>query len=159
MDIIELVTAVQSLNAEDAFHPRLNLDQWRTFAQYLSPHEIRAGDLLIRQGDSDRTVYLLGRGTLQVYVTGGGTGSRVAVLRPGSITGEPALFVDGPRGANVEAMTPCTVWALRLPRFEEMAQRVPALALEISRAAGAVLARRLRASNAAKPGTPLTPNV
>ena len=42
--------------------------------------------------------------------------------------------------ANVEAMTPCVVWALRGPRMEELAQRSPALALELLRAAGAVMA-------------------
>ena len=62
--------------------------------------------------------------------------------------GEPGLFADGPRTANVEAMTPCIVWALRLPRFEELGQRVPAVALEALRAAGAVMATRLRANMA-----------
>lgn len=159
MDITELVAAIQSLNADDAFRPRLTLDQWRLLAQYLTPHELRVGELLIRQGDSDRTVYLLGRGSLQVFVSGGGAGSRVAVLRPGAITGEPGLFSDGARGANVEAMTPCVVWALRLPRFEELSQRVPVLALEVARAAGAVMARRLRANTLARAGGPVAPTV
>jgi CRP-like cAMP-binding protein len=48
--------------------------------------------------------------------------------------------------ANVEAMTPCVVWALRGPRMEELAQRSPALALELLRAAGAVMATRMRAT-------------
>jgi CRP-like cAMP-binding protein len=48
--------------------------------------------------------------------------------------------------ANVEAMTPCIVWALRGPRMEELAQRSPALALELLRAAGAVMAARMRAN-------------
>lgn len=151
MDITELVGAVQSLNAEDAFRPRLSFDQWRTLSQYLVQHEIRAGDLLIKQGDSERTLYLLGRGSLQAFVTGAPAGSRVAVLRAGAITGEMGLFVDGPRMANVEAMTPCTVWALRLPRLEELAQRVPPLALEVVRAAAAVMAVRLRAGATGKP--------
>jgi CRP-like cAMP-binding protein len=46
--------------------------------------------------------------------------------------------------ANVEAMTPCVVWALRGPRFEEMVQRSPNLALELLRAAGNLMASRLR---------------
>jgi CRP/FNR family transcriptional regulator, cyclic AMP receptor protein len=146
MDIAELVTAVQSLNAEDAFRPRLGPDQWRVLSQYLSQHEIRAGDLLIKQGEADRAMYLLARGTLQVYVTGAPPGGRIAILRPGSIAGELGLFIDGPRTANVEAMTPCAVWALRGPRLEELGQRVPALALEILRASGAVMAARMRAS-------------
>jgi CRP/FNR family cyclic AMP-dependent transcriptional regulator len=144
MDITELVGAVQSLNAEDAFRPRFNFDQWRALSQYLTQHEIRGGDLLVRQGSSDRTVYFLARGSLQVFASGGG--HRVTVLRPGALVGEAGLFLDAPHRVNVEAMTPCAVWALRAPRVEELAQRVPALAIELLRAAGAVMAVRLAAS-------------
>ena len=155
MDINDLVTAIQSLNAEDAFRARLNLDQWRNIAPYLTRHDIRAGDLLIKQGDTDRSMYFLAQGTLQVFVTGGPPGSkRIAILRAGSVVGEPGIFSDGPRMANVEAMTPCDVWALRGPRLEELAQRTPALALELLRAAGAVMAMRMRANMALQ--TPFT---
>jgi CRP-like cAMP-binding protein len=147
MDFNDLVQAIQTLNAEDAFRARLNADQWRAVAPYLTRHDIRAGDLLIKQGDTDRTMYFLGQGSLQVFVTGGPPGSnRIAILRAGSAVGEPGLFADGPRMANVEAMTPCAVWALRGPRLEELAQRSPALALELLRAAGGVMATRMRAN-------------
>ena len=147
MDIIELVQATRTLNAEDAFRARLSLEQWRTIAPYLTRHELRAGDLLIKQGDDDRTLYFLAQGNLQVFVTGGMPGSnRIAILRTGSVVGEPGLFGDSPRMANVEAMTPCVVYALRGPRLEEMAQRSPALALELLRSAGAVMAARMRAN-------------
>ena len=144
MDITELVGAIQSLNTEDAFRGRLNFEQWRVLSQYLSQHELRGGDMLIRQGDSDRTMYFLARGSLQMFASGGSR--RVTVLRPGSLVGETMLFLDGPHTVNVEAMTPCGVWALRAPRFEELAQRVPGVALEIARAAGSVMARRLLAA-------------
>jgi CRP-like cAMP-binding protein len=147
MEFPELVQTIQSLNTEDAFRARLNHEQWRTIGPYLSQHEVRSGDLLIKQGDTDRTMYFLGQGSLQVFVTGGPPGSnRIAILRPGSVVGEPGLFNAGPRNANVEAMTVCTVWALRGPRLEELAQRSPALALELVRAAGTVMAIRMRAA-------------
>lgn len=147
MDGSQLIQAIQTLNAEDAFRPRLDAQQWRTLTQYLTRHELRAGDHLVRQGERDRTAYLLGQGALQVYVSGGvPAGSRVAILRAGSLCGEPALFGDMPRMANVEAMTPCVVYALRLPRFEEMVARVPVVALELLRGAGAVMAIRMRAN-------------
>ena len=147
MEIDELVQAVQTLNAEDAFRARLTLEQWRVIAPYLARHEIRAGDLLIKQGDADRSMYFIAQGSMQVFVTGGPPGSnKVAILRAGSVVGEPGLFGDTPRMANVEAMTPCVVWALRGPRMEELAQRSPALALELLRAAGAVMAVRMRAT-------------
>lgn len=143
----ELLQAIQSLNAEDAFRPRLDPSQWRTFLQYLTRHEIRSGDLLLKQGDMDRTLYFLGQGTLQVYATGGAPGSsKIAILRAGGMCGEPGLFADGERTANVEAMTPCVVWALRLPRFEELCARAPVIALEVLRAAGTVMALRMRAN-------------
>lgn len=151
MDITGLVQAIQSLNADDALRARLNPEQWRVLSQYLTRHDIRAGDLLIKQGDTDRTMYFLGRGSLQVFVTGGPPGSnRIAILRPGSVVGEPGIFGDGARMASVEAVTPSMVWALRGPRLEELAQRSPALALELVRAAGAVMAQRMRANMANK---------
>lgn len=149
MDIADLVQAMHTLNAHDAFRARLNLEQWRLIGQYLTRHDLRAGDVLIKQGDHDRNMYFLGQGSLQVFVTGGAPGlNRLAILRAGSIVGEPGLFIDGPRTANVEAMTPCVVWALRGPRLEELAQRSPALALELTRAAGAVMATRMRSNMA-----------
>jgi CRP-like cAMP-binding protein len=147
MDINALVQALQTLNAEDAFRARLSVDQWRLIAPYLTRHEIRAGDLLIKQGDADRTMYFLEQGSLQIFVTGGPPGSnRIAILRAGSVVGEPGLFGDSPRMANVEAMTPCTVWALRGPRLEELAQRQPTLVIELLRTAGSVMATRMRAN-------------
>src|SRR5450631_2078494 len=147
MEFDELVRAIQTLNADDAFRARLNAEQWRTVAPYLTRHEIRVGDLLIKQGDADRTMYFLAQGSLQVFVTGGPPGSnRIAILRAGSVVGEPGLFGDNPRMANVEAMTACVVYALRGPRLEELAQRLPALALELLRAAGSVMATRMRAN-------------
>jgi CRP/FNR family cyclic AMP-dependent transcriptional regulator len=92
-------------------------------------------------------MYFLAQGSLQIFVTGGPPGSnRIAILRTGSVVGEPGLFGDSPRMANVEAMTPCVVFALRGPRIEELAQRLPALALELLRAAGGVMATRMRAN-------------
>lgn len=143
----DLIQSIQTLQADDTFRARLDPQQWRTLAGYMTRHDMRAGDLLIRQGDNDRAMYLIGAGTFQVYVQGAAPGtSKVALLRAGAICGEPSLFSDGQRMATVEAMTAATIWALRLPRFEELAQRVPAVALEVVRAAASVMASRMRAN-------------
>ncbi len=145
MEIDQLVQSVESLRTEDAFHPRLSLAQWRTLARYLSVHRLSAGDLLLRQGEVDRSVYFVHAGSLHVYVNDAPPGSfRVALLRPGSLVGESGLFSDAPHTAQVEALVPSVVWGLHSPRFEELTQRVPSIALEVMRAAGAVMAVRLR---------------
>ena len=155
MELTELVRAIQTLNTEDALRANLGFDQWRTLAAYLTRHELRAGEMLIKQDESDRIMYFLERGSLHVYVSGGTPGThQIAILRAGSVVGEPSMFSSGGRMANVETMSPCVVWALQLPRLEEMAQRSPALALELLRAAGSVMSIRMRA-NLAK-HTPFT---
>jgi CRP/FNR family transcriptional regulator, cyclic AMP receptor protein len=147
MENQELFDAIHSLNADDAFKPRLTLEQWRVIQSYMTRHEVRAGDLLVKQADHDRTMYLLERGTLQVFVSQAKPGvSRLSILRAGSVVGEAGLFSDQPRMANVEAMTACVVWALRGPRLEELILRNPPLALELVRAAAAVMGVRMRAN-------------
>jgi CRP/FNR family cyclic AMP-dependent transcriptional regulator len=142
-----LFDAIHSLNADDAFKPRLTLEQWRVIQTYMTRHDVRAGDLLVKQADHDRTMYLLESGTLQVFVSQSKPGaSRLSILRAGSVVGEAGLFSDQPRMANVEAMTACVVWALRGPRLEELILRNPPLALELVRAAAAVMGVRMRAN-------------
>jgi CRP/FNR family cyclic AMP-dependent transcriptional regulator len=146
-DIQLLFDAVRSLNAPDAFKPRLGLEQWRLLQTFMTRHEVRAGDLLVKQGELDRTLYLIEAGTLQVFVSQPKPGvSRLSILRAGSVVGEAGLFSDQPRMANVEAMTACVAWALRGPRYEELAVRNPALTLELVRAAAAVMGVRMRAN-------------
>ena len=48
MGIDELIEAVQSYRADDAFRARLDLGQWRQFAAYLTAYQLRSGDLLIK---------------------------------------------------------------------------------------------------------------
>jgi CRP/FNR family transcriptional regulator, cyclic AMP receptor protein len=153
-DITTLVQAVQTLNAADAFKAGLGAPHWQTLAPYLARHGLCAGELLIRQGAWDRAAYFLEQGNLQVFVSGGPPGSqRVAILRPGSLVGEAGLFAEVPRSANVEAMTPCVVWALSVPRLEELCAHMPSLALPLLRAAGGVMATRAQAHR--ELGTPL----
>jgi CRP/FNR family transcriptional regulator, cyclic AMP receptor protein len=147
MDITTLVQAVQTLKAVDAFKPGLGAQHWQTLAPYLARHGLRAGELLIRQGDADRSAYLLEQGNLQVFVSGAPPGRhRITILRPGSLVGEPGLFAEVPRSANVEAMTPCVVWGLSAARLEELCVHVPPLALQLLRAAGTVMAQRAAAN-------------
>jgi len=56
MEFQELVQAMQTLNAEDAFRPRLTFDQWRVVAPYLTQHDIRSGDLPWTRPAADSTL-------------------------------------------------------------------------------------------------------
>lgn len=147
MDITALVRVIEGSKAEDAFSARLPLVQWQRIAPFLHRRELATGDLLVRRGDRERVAYLLESGHLQVFVSGGPPGShRIATLRAGAIVGEPGLFIDEPRMASVEAMTPCVVWSLTGEKIDALAADEPKLVLALLHAAGAVMAVRMRAN-------------
>jgi CRP-like cAMP-binding protein len=146
MSLTTLRDAVSSLNAADAFKPRLTMDQWLFFGAFLTQHTVRGGDLLLEEGKTDRTMYLLEEGALQVYLSKPKPGQRLSILRAGALVGEAGLFSEQARMANVEAMGPCVVWALSGQRYEELVARSPAIALEVVRAAAAVMGVRMRAN-------------
>lgn len=155
MDPSALARAIENLEAEDAFPLRLSTPQWQRLASVMERRQLATGDLLIRRGDRERCAHLLEVGTLQVFVTGGPPGShRIARLRAGSIVGEPGLFIDAPRMASVEAMTPCMLWTLRHERLEALAADEPKIALALLHAAGCVMAVRMRAN--LERGIPMT---
>ena len=155
MDITALVQAVENLRAEDGFPLRLALPQWQRLAACMERREVRTGDLLIRRGDRERVAYLLQEGNLQVFVSGGPPGShRIARLRAGAIVGEPGLFIDAPRMASVEAMTPCVLWSLTSDKLDTLAADDPKVVLALVHAAGCVMAVRMRAN--LERGIPMT---
>lgn len=146
MDITPLVQAVQAAKGGDAFDAGLDAPHWHALAPYLSRRSLRAGESLMRQGDSERCACWLEQGNLQIFVRGGAPGvSRVGVLHPGTLVGEAALLADVPRTANVEAMTPVVVWCLSAAQLDRLCADDPALGLRLLRAAAAVMARRVRA--------------
>lgn len=145
MPISALVQAIQTLNAEDAFRPRFDADQWRIVGAYFVRQEFRTGQAIVRQGQLERSMYLLEQGSVQVFVDQAAPGKqRIALLRAGAVIGEPAMFANVPRMANVEAMSPCVVWELGGIRLDELSLSKAAIALEFLRAAGAVMAVRMR---------------
>lgn len=147
MDIQPLISAVTARQGDDAFAVRLSTQEWRLLAGAMQRRELRSGELLVRRGETEAQAYVVEKGELQVFVTGGPPRShRIAVLREGALIGEPGLFGDTPRMAHVEAVTPCAVWALSAPRLQALADKSPGLVLEVLRAAGAVMAWRMRAN-------------
>lgn len=140
-----MVQAVENLKVEDALRLQLSAAQWQRLGGQLERRELATGDLLIRRGDRERLAWLVESGHLQVFVSGGPPGThRIARLRPGSIVGEPGLFIDAARMASVEAMTPVVAWSLSAERLDRLAQEEPKLVLAFIHAAASVMAVRMR---------------
>lgn len=137
-----LVLAIKVCQALDALPLNLTEAQWTLLADYLQPQSLRSGDVLIEQGVKDRSVYLVERGTLTVHYEDAKERVRIALVGPGSVLGEGAFFSQLPRSATVQAGADSRLWCLTPLRFRELSLRAPEIALELTVALAAVLARR-----------------
>ena len=142
-DLNGLAQAIALCRATDALQFKLAQPQLDALAGYLRPEELRASQVLMAQGTTDRTVYFVETGTLSVHYEDEKSRVRMAMVGPGTVVGEGAFFAHQPRSATVQAASACKVWALSAQRFSELAHRHPAIALELVLAMGGVMAKRL----------------
>ncbi|MCW5671902.1 MAG: cyclic nucleotide-binding domain-containing protein [Hydrogenophaga sp.] len=142
-DIHGLAQSMRLSSALDAVPLNLTDAQWPQLANYLQPVALQQGQVLIEQGVKDRTVYFVESGTLTVHYEDSRERVRIAVVGSGSLLGEGAFFSHLPRSATVHAGSDCRLWCLTPLRFRELSSRHPDVALELSVAMSAVLARRM----------------
>lgn len=142
-DINGLVQAIAHNHSTDCLNLAMTAVQWDIMASYLQPFALAQGQILIEQGSLDRTLYLLESGTLSVHYEDDKGRVRLAIVGPGSAVGEGSFFSHLPRAATVQAASAAKVWCMTPLRFTELANRQPALALEVAMGLGTVLARRL----------------
>jgi CRP-like cAMP-binding protein len=90
-------------------------------ADLASTRTAKAGDELVREGDTGNEFFVLCTGHASV-VRGG---REVASLGEGDFFGEIALFADTPRDASVSATGPSTLVVLSRGDFESLLGDVP----------------------------------
>ena len=141
--LMGLVQALSQAATEDSMGNMLSSEQWDLLLPYLRPMELPVGQVLFAQGTTERTLYLVESGSLTVHYEDEQQRVRLAIVGPGSVVGEGALFSHRPRSATVQAGAPTRLWNLTAIRFAEFANRNPAVALQLVMAIGAVQAKRL----------------
>ncbi|MES3004453.1 MAG: cyclic nucleotide-binding domain-containing protein [Pseudomonadota bacterium] len=140
MNIEQMVSAIGALNTKDALQCKLTLQEWKSLAPYLSMRFLKPGDTLMHEGDSDREVFILADGELQVSIQG----SNIATLKPGTVVGEGTFFSGAPRSATVTPSIPGIAWGLSWEKFDAMTIKHPRLAVDLVKGLAAVLAVRMR---------------
>lgn len=120
--------------------------QWQRFLSYTDTAPFRQGDILIAQGQVDRSLYFLLQGRLDVFVTStpGGARHRIDLLSAGAAFGEIAFFDQSPRSASVQALEDGTLLCLRPAVFDLMRRQDPDLACALAMELGRALSRRFR---------------
>ncbi len=97
-------------------------------------HRADSGDVILREGDEGRSIFVLATGRAKV-VKGHGTQAAVelAELSEGEFFGEMALLNGAPRVASVVANEECELLEIRETVLTELAQRHPEVAQSLKR--------------------------
>jgi MFS superfamily sulfate permease-like transporter len=120
----------------------------RWFARHLTRQVHPAGGVIIREGDSDRSLYLLAAGTVSVLVGGTGDGlHRIGSFSPGTVFGEIAFLDAGLRSASTVADDEVVCYVLTLDIFERLRRERPDFAVTLLANLSLDLAQRLRATS------------
>lgn len=95
-------TLAELLSAVDIFSP-LTADELNALAGASTNRVFAPGETIIRAGDSGASMFVVGRGSVDVRVDSNGTPRTIKRLGEGAFFGEMALFTGEPRTANVVA--------------------------------------------------------
>ncbi len=119
-------------------------------AALLVRHHYRAGEVVIKEGNQDRSLFLIAQGTasVKIDVAGPTRSKRLATFSPGTVFGEVALLDKQPRSASVTADAELVCYELSEDGFTELTSRHPRIAIHLLMNIGAELSRRLRRSTA-----------
>ncbi len=124
-------------------------EHWALLEPLLSRRELRAGEVLMNQGDpSNASVYLIESGRLAITLRGQHQGRRLASLTAGNIVGEMALYSDVARSATVTAERDAVVWALTREGLASLHATSPHTALQVHALVMRTMAERVRQANA-----------
>jgi len=100
---------------------RLPKDQHPLLAAACIPCEMKAGTVIIKQGDPGAEFFVIKTGEAAVSVAKDGNAPvKVATLKAGDYFGENALLRDEPRSATITADTALTCFKITRDKFQEL---------------------------------------
>lgn len=91
------------------------------FNRFSEAESFEAGEIIIEEGQSDATIYVIRSGEVQVVHNG----EVLATLGEGELFGEMALIDNMPRSANVVALTDVVVVPVNQEHFYALLHRTP----------------------------------
>jgi CRP-like cAMP-binding protein len=109
--------------------------------------EIPKDECVVKQDEKGDCMYVLIEGTARVVHRRNGKEIELAILKEGDFFGELALVDSGPRSADVETLTPCTLLRIEHGALRAIAGVYPNAAFKLLIAVGRALVQRMRRGN------------
>ncbi len=98
----------------------LSDDELQQLMDNAEPVSLRAGEVLMKQGDPGNTAFVVVNGELEVTKQSGQSKIRIDVRNPGDVLGEMALLSQAPRSATVTAVTDCETLCISKEVFDNL---------------------------------------
>ncbi len=117
------------------------------FIELCDPVSAPAGQVIVRQDDAGDCMYVVVTGSAKVLHHKSGHDIDLATLVEGDFFGEIALIDEGPRSADVIAVTDCTLLKITQAVIAAVAGVYPTAAFKFLIAIGRIMVDRLRQSN------------
>jgi len=105
------------------------------------------GDTIVKQDEVGDCMFVLVMGEAKVVHHRAGHDVDLAILREGDFFGELALVDEGPRSADVQTLTDCTLLRITQAVISAVAGVYPTAAFKFLIAIGRIMVSRLRKSN------------
>jgi hypothetical protein len=130
---------------EWVFLAQSNEEQWAKLVGYTERVEFAAGETVIRAGDSDRALYFLTEGRMDlILVQQNGVERLVRTISAPAVVGEMGFVENRPRSMTIKGMTGGQLLRLDYEAFERLAEEDPQMAQNLLFELARVLSLRLR---------------
>jgi len=116
-----------------------------SFGRFVRPHQ---GDVLIEEGKSQHSLYLILSGLLHVVAHSGGRNLLVASLGAGDSLGEVNIFDPAQASASVFARSECLIWEITEEELKAFFEADPVAGIEFMKGLLRLEGKRIRAMNA-----------
>jgi CRP-like cAMP-binding protein len=117
------------------------------FLELLDVVRVAKGETIVKQDDTGDCMFIVVEGLARVVHHRGGHDVNLAMLESGDFFGELALVDAGPRSADVQAASDCTLLKVTQAVISAVAGVYPTAAFKFLIAIGRILVSRLRQTN------------
>lgn len=131
-----------------AIFSELDDDELQRVAEICKEQEFKFGQHVFKEGEPGNRLYLISKGEVRISRQVPGSGEEaLAVLKPGAIFGEMAVFDRSERSTDAIANTDCTLITVTRTDFEMLLDFDRDLAYKVLWRVVRLLSERLRITN------------
>ncbi|MEW6558224.1 MAG: cyclic nucleotide-binding domain-containing protein [Elusimicrobiota bacterium] len=119
-------------------------EEQKEFSSILDIQNFKKNDVIFKQGELGDRLYIVKDGMVRIFIIDNDDDHTIAVMKPGDIFGELALYDTQPRSAYSSALTSATLLVITREKFEELKKKNSQVASKVLQIMLKVLSKRLR---------------